>query len=266
VLPQDLEGVALGVVLEAGEAQEGGVAGVRGEDDLVHEVLAGAHVHDLAGLERAGVAPGGGGGGRAGGGRAGGFGRFGGLGLGLGVGGLAEQAGDQDGLLAAGFGEAVDAADVLELVALELFEEPGEGGLLGAREQLDVRVLGLGGRELELEDLDELAQPGLGEDLQDGALVGLGHARKGVHGITMGRRGGPQTPGAPWRGSGFALRASWPSTPLKPLNVDWTRQQTLAVLHVVPMAPPQCSISMIGLPEGRFLRGTPARQAASLAG
>jgi hypothetical protein len=40
VLPEDLEGVALGVVLEAGEAQEGGVAGLRRGDDLVDEVLA----------------------------------------------------------------------------------------------------------------------------------------------------------------------------------------------------------------------------------
>ena len=59
MLPEDLEGVALGVVLEAGEAKEGGVARMWWGDDLVDEVLAGADVDDLAGLEEAGVLPGG---------------------------------------------------------------------------------------------------------------------------------------------------------------------------------------------------------------
>jgi hypothetical protein len=57
VLPEDLEGITLGVVLEAGEAQERGVAGLRRRDDLVDEVLAAADVDDLAGLERGAVAP-----------------------------------------------------------------------------------------------------------------------------------------------------------------------------------------------------------------
>jgi hypothetical protein len=51
-LPEHREGSALGVVVEAREADERGVAGARGRGDVVDQVLARADPHDLSRLRR----------------------------------------------------------------------------------------------------------------------------------------------------------------------------------------------------------------------
>ena len=168
-LPQHLEGLAEGVVLEAGQADQGGVAvSVRGRE-ILDEVLARADADDLSRLERVGVAPA----------MAGGWGWSWGLhgrgrrvvaGLRLGGGARGQQGRGVLGLVGRG-GEIVDPAQLGELPGVEPADEALEAdGALG-HDRVD-ELLGLGrGREIELEVLAQAMEPLATELLEDAALA-----------------------------------------------------------------------------------------------
>ncbi len=158
-VPQELEAAAGGVVVEAGEAQERGLA-VLARGDGLDQPLAAAGGHHLAGMRDA-VEGGGRGGGLAGEVEAGGGGELG------------------DEVLAGSMVEAelVGAGDGPQLVAAELAQDVEQAGVAeGPGEELgDLRPGLPGGAEAGAEDAAEVEEPLAGEGAEDGRGGGLGH-------------------------------------------------------------------------------------------
>jgi hypothetical protein len=96
----------------------------------------------------------------------------------LGVAAVQDPVAEQR-LLAAGVVEAVGAADLFEVVALEQIKDLGQRGALGRGDGVDEIRLGGRARDRELDRVREPEEDRTGEDAEDGALAGFGHGGAG---------------------------------------------------------------------------------------